>query len=171
MTSRRVHEWAWGDVGERTVCGLARDLHRAQVVFDLGGTPDAQRCKNCERMRASIGASSRPIGGDRIEPTIVLSPGVVPGEISDLERAILVQATAWESRWPLHRNEFTASADHPAALVIGGLVARGLMKIIREPAANATSSARVYSVTAIGVAALKGKGRAKQSGGTMQPAE
>lgn len=51
----RVHEWAWGDVGRRTVCGQTQRL--VFVVLDLGNVVKDERCKNCERMRAAIGTS------------------------------------------------------------------------------------------------------------------
>jgi hypothetical protein len=61
------HEWAWGDVGRRTVCGLwitrqtRRHAYLANVtVPDLGNVDEFYRCKHCERWRASIGTSSKP---------------------------------------------------------------------------------------------------------------
>ncbi len=56
-----VHEWAAGSVGERSVCGqiVADKDGRVSVVKDLGKLPVDRRCKNCERMRDSIGTSSR----------------------------------------------------------------------------------------------------------------
>jgi hypothetical protein len=73
MKKPRMHEWAYGDVGRRTVCGLTgAGIGREQplvaanaggvTVHDLGDVDVADRCKNCERMRATIGTSKRPKG-------------------------------------------------------------------------------------------------------------
>jgi hypothetical protein len=59
----RKHEWAWGDVGVRTVCGLMAGYFNSNLedhtVHDLGVVGLADRCKNCERMRAAIGTSRK----------------------------------------------------------------------------------------------------------------
>lgn len=58
--SGRVHEWAWGEVGTRTVCGRGETYisrHDQAIVCNLGAVALDKRCKNCERMRAAIGAS------------------------------------------------------------------------------------------------------------------
>jgi hypothetical protein len=55
--SGRVHEWAWGDVGKRTVCGLTPAAVVKLVVHNLGAVKLDRRCKSCERMRAAAGAS------------------------------------------------------------------------------------------------------------------
>jgi hypothetical protein len=59
--SARYHEWAWGAEGTRTVCGLTAGLDdgRVTVVGDIGAVELKWRCKNCERMRAAIGASKQ----------------------------------------------------------------------------------------------------------------
>ncbi len=64
MTKLRKHEWAWGDVGRRTVCGQQATAFVAGkldgvTVHDLGVVDLADRCKNCERMRAASGASRK----------------------------------------------------------------------------------------------------------------
>jgi len=53
----RVHEWAAGDVGIRTVCGLTRVKPGARVLSDLAEIVKDYRCANCDRMRSTIGAS------------------------------------------------------------------------------------------------------------------
>jgi hypothetical protein len=65
MKTPRIHEWAWGDIRKRTVCGqvVAAAGGRVTVVNDLGAVDLAQRCKNCERMRAAIGTSRDPAIG------------------------------------------------------------------------------------------------------------
>ena len=55
----RVHEWAAGDAGIRTVCGLTRVKPGARVLSDLGEIVKEYRCANCERMRGAIGASRK----------------------------------------------------------------------------------------------------------------
>lgn len=63
MRQSRKHEWAWGDVGKRTVCGLMGGLYDSTLadftVHDLGDIEAAERCRNCERMRSAIGTSIR----------------------------------------------------------------------------------------------------------------
>lgn len=66
---KRFHEWAWGFVGKRTVCGQTKDLvsgdllssglRWAPVVYDLGNIVFEKRCMNCERMRGATGTSSK----------------------------------------------------------------------------------------------------------------
>lgn len=171
---RRVHEWAWGDVGRRTVCGLVgfgargrAQLARMQVVSDLGAVEAANRCRNCERMRAAIGASSKPvISTDPTPIPVVTAPAVEPTE---RELHIMMHATGWESRWPLYRNHFCASEGHDDWTTIQGLMGRGLMRVSREPSALSGGDT-VFCVTAIGIAALKGKSRAA-SGEASAPAE
>lgn len=65
--SSRVHEWAFPKEQKRTVCGLSNDARSGRrlgvetvIVDDLGDVEEGRRCKNCERMRDSIGLSSRP---------------------------------------------------------------------------------------------------------------
>lgn len=170
MNRPRIHEWAWGDVGHRTVCGLvgfgARGraaLLRMQVVHDLGPVERANRCGNCERMRAAIGASSKPVA--HAEP----GPGPAPeaseatvtaaGELTASERHILEHSTGWLSRWPLYRNHFCAGPSHDGWSAIQGLIARELMRVSREPS-PLSGGDTVFCVTAIGIAALKQKSRA-----------
>lgn len=68
MKNRRsiaVHEWAKGDVGIRTVCGMTRVKPSARVVTDLSEIVAEYRCKNCDRMRSAIGESSAKKGGTK----------------------------------------------------------------------------------------------------------
>ena len=51
----RVYEWAAGDVGIRTVCGMTRVKASARVLSDLGEVVKEYRCANCDRMRSAIG--------------------------------------------------------------------------------------------------------------------
>jgi hypothetical protein len=62
MKKARVHEWAWRYVGKSTVCGLIETAAsgRVAVVNDLGTVEIAERCKNCERIRAALVASRKP---------------------------------------------------------------------------------------------------------------
>lgn len=143
----RTHEWAWGSIGGRTVCGQTRCSGLA-VVVDLGAVREAERCGNCERMRAAIGTSSRP-------PAAATSPE--RAELAELEWEVMAHATGWSSRWPLHRNEFCAHEGEPAWRVIQGLIDRGLMRRDDEPARMGGLYA--FNVTALGIAALKRAGR------------
>lgn len=59
MSKARFHEWAWGYVTVRTVCGLISEPARRNAVFDLDNVAAADRCKNCDRMRAAIGTAAR----------------------------------------------------------------------------------------------------------------
>lgn len=158
-----MHEWAYGDEGRRTVCGLDQMYDRLLAVSDLSRAPREQWCRNCERLRAVAGASSRPVAAaSASEPEASPSPGGRElgerGELSERERAILEHATAWRSRWPLHRNHFCADAAHEDLPAIRALVSRGLMHVSREPS-SLSGGDTVYCVTAIGIAALKRKGR------------
>lgn len=149
----RVHEWAWSDVGSRTVCGLTgRQLERAEVVSDLGEREPSRRCGNCERMRASIGMSRRL---PEATPIPVVAPPA--GELAPHERELLVHATAWGSRWPLHRNHFCAGKDHSDRPTLEALVARGLM--VQHAPTALSGGDDVFTATAIGIAALKGTRR------------
>lgn len=150
----RVHEWAWGDVGRRTVCGLVRELYRATIVADLGCIELAQRCKNCDRMRAAIGASSKPVISTEPAPIPDVALPECTAGVSDREREILEHATGWLSRWPLFRNHFCASEGDENWSTIQGLIARGLMRKSREPS-ELSGGDSVFSVTAVGVASLK----------------
>jgi len=58
----KSHEWAWGDIGTRTVCGLTEGPALANAVNDLGDVDLVDRCKSCERMRGAIGASKKETG-------------------------------------------------------------------------------------------------------------
>lgn len=152
MTAR-THEWAWGDFGRRTVCGLVHRLYRIQVVSDLGPFAPEDRCRNCDRMRATIGASSRPVISTDATPIPVVAAPV--GELSERELHILQHSTGWLSRWPLYRNHFCAGEGHDDWSAIQGLIARGLMRVSRQPSALSGGDT-VFCVTAIGIAALKG---------------
>lgn len=57
--SARFHEWAWGYVTVRTVCGLTSERARRNAVFDLDNVVEQDRCKSCLRMRESIGTAAR----------------------------------------------------------------------------------------------------------------
>jgi hypothetical protein len=72
MKHPRMHEWAWGYAGIRTVCGLqptqqvgVAGAPRANLagatVHDLGAVDAPNRCRNCERMRSAIGTSRKPV--------------------------------------------------------------------------------------------------------------
>lgn len=155
MSARRVHEWAWGDVGRRTVCGNWARLERLEVVADLGPVELARRCGNCERMRAAIGASSRPvIAAEPAAPSPALAV-----EVSARELDIMMHATGWESRWPLFRNHFCTSPGGDDWAPIQRLVEVGLMRVSREPS-PLSGGDTVFCVTAIGIAALKGRNNA-----------
>lgn len=170
MTPRRSHEWAWGAVGRRTVCGLgagsgiSSNLDRLAVVVDLGALPAGERCRNCERMRAAIGAS-------RVPPEPAPSPELAEAaagaaarvELAAGDLEIMAHATAWGSRWPLHRNHFCAGPGHADWSAIAALVARGLMKVSREPS-PLSGGDTVFSVTAIGIAALRRANRRAHAG-------
>jgi hypothetical protein len=149
----RVHEWAWSDVGSRTVCGLTgRQLDRVEVVSDLGEREPGRRCLNCERMRASIGMSRRLPEASPIP--VVPAP---PGGLAPNERELLAHATGWDSRWPLFRNHFCAGKAHADRPLLEALVARGLM--VQHAPNELSGGDDVFTVTAIGIAALKGTRR------------
>lgn len=165
--SARVHEWAWGDVGRRTVCGLTIEGTRgrtklapyAQVVSDLGLVDGVNRCRSCARMRAAIGASSRPVAPEPAAPSEALAEvaaeaAAVVGAPGERERELMVHTTGWETRWPLYRNHFCAGPTHDDWATIQGLIARGLMRVSREPS-PISGGDTVFCVTAIGIASLK----------------
>ena len=156
-SSRRTHEWAWGDVGQRTVCGIVHvSLERALIVSNLGTVALRQRCRNCDRLRAAYGASSRPVasGPGVLGEPVAAAPLV--GQLTERERDILEHTTGWRSKWPLYRNHFCASPGHDAWATIEGLIARGIMRKSREPS-DLSGGDTVFSVTEAGVAALKRK--------------
>lgn len=159
----RVHEWSWGEVGRRrTVCGLL-GLQLPEVVSDLGAVEPARRCHNCDRMRAAIGAS-RPGAAP------AASEAAGAAELTERELAVMMHATGWDSRWPLYRNHFCAGEGHKDHGTILGLVARGFMRVSREPS-QLSGGDTVYGVTAIGIAALRGKsGRVGSGEANNQPA-
>jgi hypothetical protein len=176
-----VHEWAWGDVGRRTVCGLVgfgvrgrAQLARMQVVHDLGPVELADRCGNCERMRAAIGTSRaaalQPPAPSGESAEVFEAAAAASGELTERERHIMAHATGWESRWPLYRNHFCAGPSHDAWPTIQALIARGMMRVSREPT-PLSGGDTTFCVTAIGIAALKqSKGRAA-AGEASQQAE
>jgi hypothetical protein len=177
VTSRRVHEWAWGDIGTRTVCGLTRELYRASVVSNLGLVDPEQRCRNCERMREAIGVSSRPVPHDlpdrdgMIEVARAAAPASDnPLGVNDRELGILEHATGWRSRWPLYRNHFCAGPSHDDWATIQDLVARGLMNVSRKPS-GLSGGDTVFCVSAIGIAALRAKRRRHEARATPESAE
>jgi len=53
------HEWAWGYVTVRTVCGQTGAQALQNTVFDLDNVHADDRCKNCMRMRAATGTAAR----------------------------------------------------------------------------------------------------------------
>jgi len=165
MTSRRVHEWAWGDLGHRTVCGNGHRLERLEVVADLGTVELGRRCRNCDRLRAAFGASSRAVLG---EPALAAT-GAAGAVVTARERELMSHATGWESRWPLYRNHFCTGPGSDDWTTIQGLIERGLMRETRKPSALSGGDS-VFGVTAIGIATLKGSGRA-QSGETDKRSE
>jgi hypothetical protein len=168
----RFHEWAWGDVARRTVCGQTTPAVQRNTVSDLGNVAIADRCGNCERMRAAIGTSSKPTtGAAPIFPTIVGEADLAAraGEVTDRERHILEHSTGWLSRWPLYRNHFCAGPSHDDWPTIQALIERGLMKVSREPS-ELSGSDTVFCVTAIGIAALKRR-RPQHAGEASKQAE
>lgn len=83
-------------------------------------------------------------------------------EVSERELEIMMHATGWESRSPLYRNHFCASEGHDDWSTIQRLVEVGLMRVSSAPSAISGGDT-VFCVTAIGIAALKGRGKAKPS--------
>jgi hypothetical protein len=164
MSARRVHEWAWGDRGRRTVCGNGHRIERIEVVDDLGRVALERRCRNCNGLRAAYGESSRAVLGD---PALTAT-GAAGAVVSALERRIMSHATGWESKWPLYRNHFCTSEGGDDWAPIQRLVEIGLMRVSREPS-PLSGGDTVFCVTAIGIATLKG-GRA-QSGETDKGSE
>jgi hypothetical protein len=159
--SRRVHEWAWGDVARKTVCGVVRRIDLAEIVTDLGKVDPQRRCLSCARLRAAYGTSSKlAAGGDSAAPGPAEQAGraadtVAMGlTISESERALMAHTTGWESKWPLYRNHFCASPDGDDWKTIEGLIARGLMYRAREPS-DLSGGDTVFAVTPLGVSALK----------------
>lgn len=180
MPAPRTHEWAWGDVGRRTVCGMAgfgvrgrSQLARLQIVSDLGAIARERRCGNCERMRATIGASSRPVAAEpSAEAAELAAAAAVEGVASDVsarELEIMTHATGWDSRWPLFRNHFCASEGQDGWSEIQRLIEAGLMRVSRKPS-ELSGGDTVFCVTAIGIAALKGRGKAAAAG-SEQPGQ
>lgn len=165
MPSRRVHEWAWGDLGHRTVCGNGHRLGRLEVVEDLGRVALERRCRNCDRLRAAFGVSSRAVLG---EPAIAAT-AAAGAVVTARERDVMSHATGWESKWPLYRNHFCTSEGGDDWARIQRLVAGGLMRVSRQPS-PLSGGDTVFCVTAIGIAVLKGSGRA-QSGETDNRSE
>lgn len=163
--SPRIHEWAWGDTRRRTVCGLTQGLLVKTVVADLGAVEPAQRCRNCERMRAAIGESSRAAGSGETPPAAPVARAV----LSERELDVLQHTTGWLSRTPLYRNHFCASEGHADWTTLQGLVERGLMNVAREPAPLAGGDT-TFCATAAGIAAIKGS-RGRAPSGSAQQSE
>lgn len=178
MSTPRFHEWAWGYVTVRTVCGLTSAAALRNAVSDLGNVEAADRCQNCERMREAIGvsghraregtatAADRPTqSSNGVEacassaatglPTVT-APASTPADplLTEHERDVIAHAVGWESRHPLYRNHYCASEGHHSWDAIQALVTRGLMRKSREPS-DLSGGDTVFSVTAIGIAALK----------------
>lgn len=83
-------------------------------------------------------------------------------EVSERELEIMMHATGWQSRTPLYRNHFCAGPSHDDWAPIQRLIEVGLMRVTREPSAISGGDT-VFGVTAIGIAALKGRGKANRS--------
>lgn len=164
----KIHEWAWGDVGRRTCCGLepleppaapGGDARRGEpgrrrllrAVNDLAPIADGYRCRNCERMRAAIGASSKPVLALADAP--IDARAELVENLLDRDRDIIEHATGWRSRWPLYRNHFCAGPYHADWETIQALIARGLMRVTRQPS-ELSGGDSVFGVTALGIAAL-----------------
>jgi hypothetical protein len=170
MYRPRFHEWAWGDVARRTVCGQTGATSLRNTVSDLGNVASEDRCGNCERMRASIGTSSKAVSPEP-PPVAAGSPleerltaiALERRPLTERELEIMMHATGWESRWPLYRNHFCAGPGHDAWLAIHGLIGIGLMRVSRAPS-ELSGGDTVFCVTAIGIAALKQKSRAAAAG-------
>ncbi len=174
MTRPRIHEWAWGDVERRTVCGLVAigvrgraRLARMQVVHDLGPIEQAQRCRNCERMRAAIGASSEPLAEAAKLAEVAEAAAEVVGGFTAREQHIAEHSTGWLSRWPLYRNHFCAGPSHDDWTTIQGMISRGLMRVSFAPS-ELSGGDTVFCVTAIGIAALRKTSRARARKATEQ---
>lgn len=175
----RYHEWAWGDVGRRTCCGLepfepgperrgSRNGRRRllRAVNDLATIAPVDRCRNCERMRAAIGASSRPVLAV-VEAPIETPPAV---ELAERDRDLLEHATGWRSRWPLYRNHFCAGPYHADWSTIQTLIDRGLMRVTRRPS-ELSGGDTVFGVTALGIATLdRDRMGSRQTGGARRRA-
>lgn len=168
MIARRVHEWAWGDVGRRAVCGAQR-VERLEVVADLGRVDLERRCRNCNRLRAAFGTSSKVIAEEPAAPSPALAAAAAAAaeqilaqgaaELDDRAFEIMMHATGWESRWPLFRNHFCTSEGGDDWAPIQRLVEVGLMKVSRAPS-QLSGGDTVFCVTAIGIASLKGRRKA-----------
>jgi hypothetical protein len=165
VLTARVHEWAWGDVGRRTVCGLGAAA-RLHIVSDLGALDLERRCRNCARLRAAFGVSSKVLGAEPIAPSPALAEVAAAVAatvvVSEREREIMMHATGWQSRWPLFRNHFCTSPGGDDWAPIQRLIEVGLMRVSRKPS-DLSGGDTVFSVTAIGVAALKGRGKANRT--------
>jgi hypothetical protein len=162
LNLRRVHEWAFGDVGRRTVCGNGRPL---EVVTDLGLVALERRCRNCARLRAAFGTSSKVCELGPEAPSAALTEVAaaaaeqVLAELDERSFGIMMHATGWQSRWPLFRNYFCTGEGGDDWAPIQKLVELGLMRVGREPS-PLSGGDTVFCVTAIGIAALKGRGKA-----------
>jgi hypothetical protein len=165
----KAHEWAWGAVDHRTVCGLG-GASRLSVVCDLGPIDPARRCRKCDRLRAAFGASSRLIS-DEPPPVAADSPLAVAleqvaeglGALTEDEQHILEHTTGWLTKWPLYRNHFCTGEGSDDWATIARLIDRGLMRVSRKPS-QLSGGDTVFCVTAIGLAALKRGSRGAVSG-------
>lgn len=167
MNRPRIHEWAWGDVERRTVCGLVgfgargrAQLARMQVVHDLGAVDQANRCRNCERMRAAIGTSSAHEAPSGKLAEVAEAAAEVVGTMSEREQHIAEHTTGWLSRWPLYRNHFCAGEGHDDWSTIQAMITRGLMRVSHAPS-PISGGDTVFCVTAIGIAALRKTSRGR----------
>ena len=165
---RRVHEWAWGDVGRQTVCGIGspgraqrreQNVARFIIVADLGPVHPKDRCRNCASRRAVFGQSSAPLlGAEGAVPSPELAAAAAAAaatlDVTERELEILIHTTGWRSKWPLYRNHFCTSPEGADWALIEGLIARGLMRQTRKPS-DLSGGDTVFGVTAIGIATLK----------------
>lgn len=78
--------------------------------------------------------------------------------LTDRELDVMMHATGWQSRQPLYRNHFCASEGHADWSTIQTLIACGLMSCTSEGSALSGGD-KVFAVTAIGIATLRGKGK------------
>lgn len=76
--------------------------------------------------------------------------------LTDAERHILEHSLGWTSRNPGYRNHYTCGDDSDAWPTLQALVARGLMRVSRPPAAWLPMT--TFVVTPDGIAALKPRG-------------
>lgn len=82
--------------------------------------------------------------------------------LSDRELGVMMHATGWQSRQPLYRNHYCAGEGHHNWSTIQTLVECGLMRCTSECESVGDAirgGDKVFAVTAIGIATLRGKGK------------